>query len=681
MKKKLFKLRFFFLFVHLSIVSEEVIIIEEKIISVSEWEETSSIYLIDKDKIEKTNPQHPSEILNQAPGVWISRGSGQEHLTAIRSPVLTGPGACGSFLTLENGIPTRPSGFCNVNGLFETNFETSDKVEIIKGPSSARYGANAMHGLINIIPFLGSDKEKGLSFTFGRNNYSSFNSKIKEENLNISTSLVRYSGFRENSGYDQQKLSLQKELNFFNWEALWDSSFTNLNQETAGYIYGLDSYKDKSETKKNQNPEAFRDATSFRSSLRLYNETKTGYKSIAPFLRKSSMQFLQHYLPGTPLEKNSHLSIGVIGLEIKELDSFSLSKGFSLEMSQVNLEQFQKNILTDSSSYNNAVRPQGFHYDYKVELASAALFFGFNNLEIRNNMKAYGDLRIESNRYNYKNKMISGNTKDDGTSCSFGGCYYNRPKDSNNNHFDTSFRLGIENKLDENLAVFSTVSLGFRPPQVNEAYRLQKGQSVSHITSENLIMLEAGLNKSIKDLIVGLNMYIGRKDNSIFRDANNFIVDNGKTKHKGIELLSKLNITESSSLEFNATLQNHEYNFDTETSMKEQINRGNKIDTSPKIMANLIYYSELTNNLDIDIRIQKMGKYFTDAANLHEYKGHTLIHSKFLYKFSRTLYAYLEINNLANKDYAERADYNFYGGDRYFPGREREFLIGFKFSY
>ena len=74
MKKKLFKLRFFFLFVHLSIVSEEVIIIEEKIISVSEWEETSSIYLIDKDKIEKTNPQHPSEILNQAPGVWISRG-------------------------------------------------------------------------------------------------------------------------------------------------------------------------------------------------------------------------------------------------------------------------------------------------------------------------------------------------------------------------------------------------------------------------------------------------------------------------------------------------------------------------------------------------------------------------------------------------------------------------------
>ena len=45
----------------------------------------------------------------------IQRGSGQESLTALRSPVLTGAGACGAVLVLEDGIPIRPVGTCNVN--------------------------------------------------------------------------------------------------------------------------------------------------------------------------------------------------------------------------------------------------------------------------------------------------------------------------------------------------------------------------------------------------------------------------------------------------------------------------------------------------------------------------------------------------------------------------------------
>ena len=43
---------------------------------------------------------HPSEALNAVAGVNIHRGSGQEHLTAIRSPVLTGGAGAGSFLYL-----------------------------------------------------------------------------------------------------------------------------------------------------------------------------------------------------------------------------------------------------------------------------------------------------------------------------------------------------------------------------------------------------------------------------------------------------------------------------------------------------------------------------------------------------------------------------------------------------
>ena len=94
----------------------------------------------------------PSELLNRAAGTMIQRGSGQESLTALRSPVLTGAGACGAVLVLEDGIPIRPVGTCNVNELFEVNVEQAAAVEILRGPGSALYGSSAVHGIINVIP-------------------------------------------------------------------------------------------------------------------------------------------------------------------------------------------------------------------------------------------------------------------------------------------------------------------------------------------------------------------------------------------------------------------------------------------------------------------------------------------------------------------------------------------------
>ncbi len=97
-------------------------------------------------------PAHSSELLNRAPGAMIQRGSGQESLTALRSPVLTGAGACGAVLVLEDSIPIRPVGSCNVNELFEVNIEQATAVEVLRGPGSSLYGSSAVHGIINVIP-------------------------------------------------------------------------------------------------------------------------------------------------------------------------------------------------------------------------------------------------------------------------------------------------------------------------------------------------------------------------------------------------------------------------------------------------------------------------------------------------------------------------------------------------
>ena len=658
---------------------EEITVISKKIDSLKGWSNNLGVVSIEESDLNKLDAQHPKQTFRRIPGVWISRGSGQEHLTAIRSPVLTGPGACGSFLILEDGLPIRPSGFCNVNGLFETSLELASQIEVIRGPASARYGANAMHGVINVLSESLSSNHN-ISSNIGPNGYRNTKTSLgKVESWKFNTSLTTTDGFREQSGYDQQKIKFKKKVGIKSWEGSFNFTATNLNQETAGYINGLDSYKNKALNRKNFNPEAYRDANSFRGNLKLLKETEKGILILNPYLRGSEMEFFQHYLPGTPFEENEHDSFGMVFQDIRNFDGYSTVRGFSVESTKAGLKETQGDQLTTSSSFNNATRPQGKHYDYEVDARAYAGFIGVEDYSINLDLKGFADARIESLKYSYSNKMLDGNTKEDGTKCGFGGCYYNRPADRSDSYEDVSFRLGLET-FDKEINYFSQISLGFRPPQINEAYRLQKKQTVSDLDSEKLVMFEVGSRFMLENINGTLSLYKSKKTNSIFRDSENFIVDNGKTNHTGAEMLSEIILNDKNIVSIALTYGDHKYDFTSGTSTRESISQGNVVDTAPKIMGNILWMHSVNERFNLEFETEHMGSYFTDAANLHKYEGHTLIHARLDFTLSPSAMLYLRIDNLADKDYAERADFNAFGGDRYFPGLPRETYIGLEYN-
>ena len=659
---------------------EEVIILEEKLSSLNGWSNNQSLTSINEKELEDLDAQHPKQIFRRSPGVWISRGSGQEHLTAIRSPVLTGPGACGSFLVLEYGLAVRPTGFCNVNGLFETFYEMATKVETITGPASARYGANAMHGVINILSQPISSENK-IYTNIGPNDYKNFKIRAgNQKNLSFDGFFAGNDGFRDQSGYDQQKIRIQSNFLISSWSTTLKATLTNLNQETAGYINGLDSYKDEDFSKRNFNPEAYRDANSQRISLRLTRENNNTVDAITAYIRNNDMKFFQHFLPGTPLEENNHTSVGAVFQRISDYEAFSFVRGFQFDLAKAELTEIQKDALTTSSAFNNATRPQGKHYDYEVDSLVYAIFAGIEDFYINDHLNLFADARAEFIEYDYSNNMISGNTKEDGTNCGFGGCYYNRPADRTDNFNEISARIGLVTNF-QKLNYFAQISLGFRPPQINEAYRLQKKQNVTDIDSETLTMLEVGSRYEWDSIMGSISVYKSNKKNSIFRDAENFIVDNGKTNHKGIELSLDWIVSANNSFSTNITYGDHKYDFETYTSMREKIRVGNQIDTAPKLMANLLWGLNLNKNSSLTFEVEHMSSYYTDAANLHEYEGHTLYHARYNQKLSESLKTYLRIDNISDKAYAERADFNAFGGDRYFPGLPREIYIGLEYTF
>tara|TARA_E500000081_G_C6139990_1_gene359776 strand:+ start:4834 stop:6885 length:2052 start_codon:yes stop_codon:yes gene_type:complete len=659
---------------------EEVIILEEKLSSLKGWSNNQSLSSINEKELEDLDAQHPKQIFRRSPGVWISRGSGQEHLTAIRSPVLAGPGACGSFLVLEDGLAVRPTGFCNVNGLFETFYEMATKVETITGPASARYGANAMHGVINILSKPISSENK-IYTNIGPNDYRNFKIRVgNQKNLSFDGFFANNDGFRNQSGYDQQKIRVQSNFLISSWSATLKATLTNLNQETAGYINGLDSYKDEDFSKRNFNPEAYRDANSQRISLRFTRENNNTVDAITAYIRNNDMKFFQHFLPGTPLEENNHTSVGAVFQRISDYEAFSFVRGFQFDLAKAELTETQKDALTTSSAFNNATRPQGKHYDYQVDSFVYAVFAGIEDFYINDHLNLFADARAEFIEYDYSNNMISGNTREDGTNCGFGGCYYNRPADRTDNFNEISARIGLVTNFEE-INYFAQISLGFRPPQINEAYRLQKKQNVTDLNSETLTMLEVGSRYEWDSIMGSISLYKSKKKNSIFRDAENFIVDNGKTNHKGIELSLDWIANANNTFSTNITYGDHKYDFETDTSMREKIRIGNQIDTAPKLMANLLWDLNLNNNSSLVFEVEHMSSYYTDAANLHKYEGHTLYHARYSQKLSESLKTYLRIDNISDKAYAERADFNAFGGDRYFPGLPREIYIGLEYTF
>ena len=223
---------------------------------------------LNQSTLEQKGHVHIQQSLSRIAGVNLARGNGQEYLPAVRSPILTGAGACGSILALADGIPLRAAGFCNLNELFDAQSETAAAIEVMRGPGTAFYGSNAMHGLINVIsPAVNGDQQHMVlelgPDDFIRGKYS-LSQQQKHHGFRADISASRDGGWQDDADYAQQKLNLRHEYTDSAIHITSVLSATNLNQETAGYISGKNAFSDPKKRSTNPNPEAFRDSKSLR---------------------------------------------------------------------------------------------------------------------------------------------------------------------------------------------------------------------------------------------------------------------------------------------------------------------------------------------------------------------------------------------------------------------------------
>jgi iron complex outermembrane recepter protein len=630
---------------------------------------------IDADAIALIGATHPNQVLSRVPGAWISRGSGQEHLTAIRSPVLTGVGACGAFLFLEDGVPMRPAGFCNVNQLFELNTEQAARIEVLRGPGAAVHGSNALHGVINVIPRAPGDGPRvGGGVEIGSERYRRGQATMSADDAEIAWRvdgyLVDSGSFREEEGFRQHKLQAQWIAHEAPGAPALLFSAARLRQDTAGFVQGENAFGDARRFG-NDNPEAFRQGEAARMQGRWRFDLDGGrLLELRPYARHDRLRFIQHFLLGKPLEETGSNSAGVQAT----LSSATWRIGLDAERANGSVLQFQPEPLTEGAPLQQAIRPQGRHYDYRVAADNLAVFGEYQHpLGARSHL-LFG-LRVESLRYDYDNRMAAGNLREDGSPCpAAGGCLFNRPDDRRDDYVRRAAQIGWRHRLDDTWQARGRLARAFRVPQAGELYRLQRGQDVADLRPEVLDGVELGLSGAGRVWTLAVDAYLYDKRNVIIRDAEGFNLSDGRTRHRGVEIEGNANLAPGWWLSGNAAYSVQRYAFDRAIAGGETIVRGNEVDTAPRRLGGL-----RLNRLDarygrFELEWVHQGGYYLDAANSRRYGGHDLWHLRWQRNLGGGFGLSARLTNLAGRRYAERADFAF-GQFRYFPGAGRQVFV------
>lgn len=618
------------------------------------------------ERIEATGAHHPAELVNQIPGVGLHRGSGAEHLTAIRSPVLTGGAGAGSFLYLQDGIPLRAAGFANVNGLFEAPTDLATGLEVVRGPGGAQYGSNALHGLVNVQT--ARPGEGGYALTaeggsFGRYR-GSYQQDFSDQGLPLVVGVAgrHEDGWRDEAGLDHVT-GLVRFAGTLGENIAWLARVdgVSLNQETAGFIFGDRVYEDEAASRRNNDPEAFRDAWALRASMDVDGRIHEAWSwQVTPFWRRNEMDFLMHFLPSEALEESGHESVGWRSALRYDGETQRIALGLDTDWTDGFLRETQERPTLFSFV-------QGPHYDYDIEARVMALY-ARGEQDLSDRLRLSGGLRYENTRSDYTNNLPSNTV----------GRFLRLP--DREDEFDTlTGQIGLHYRLNETSSVFGRVARGARAPQTAELYRLQPTQEIEEIEPEEIDSVDLGWRyQTVDGLSVELVGFVMQKQNVFFRDADGINVTDGQTDHIGVEFDVYLPLGEALSARWSGTWAEHTYAFDRLTgSATESITDGDAVDTAPEWLWTAGVNWQVTPAGSVSLDWSHVGEYATDAANAHEYDGHDIFSLRGRYALTESLVLFASVRNLFDTRYAERADFGF-GNDRYFPGEGRGVSLGLR---
>lgn len=647
------------------------------------------------------------ELVNKVPGVVMLNYNNEQHGMGIRQPF----GISAYFLYLEDGIPMRPLGVFNHNALIETNIFALSSIEVIKGPASSLYGAEAVGGTINFItqkPTAVPTAKVGLqadNFGYKRLQWGAGAYLNKKLGIFVGGFVAgQTDSWQTRSDYNKFSLNARADYHLSAKTDLTGSfSVNNYFSQTGGSVDSMAYYNRNYPSNNNF---TYRSVDATRASVKLSQNWNSGSRSeITTYYRNNAIgqnpSYSIRWTPGSALasgeiNENSFKSLGIIAQHSQHFDFLDsrLLVGTSFDRSPNKNWAYKTELNAilrpDKRSVENytLIRelPDVFLANYEAKIYNSAAFAQLDFNPIRAIKVSLGS-RYDRMAFTYDNFL-------DQTSGS-------------KSYEQFTPKIGLTADLGHDRGLYANFSKGFSPPGLSAIFR----KNTTATTGEDFFYynLKPAIFTNIE--LGGWAAFLKNKiyfDWAIYKmngsnellnirqpDGSTNYQSAGKTLHKGIEYSITYKPNSQWHFRFGGSNAIHRFVEFTlsnrETDDLKNVN-GYDMPQAPKWVANteVTYKPAYVKGLRMGIEWQAISSWYQNQINTVKYddlgafgfKGVSVLNFRTGYEW-KGIEVFANVMNLSNELYASSATRGNNLTDRttFTPSTPRSITTGIQYNF
>ncbi|MBT0664252.1 TonB-dependent receptor [Geobacter pelophilus] len=644
-------------------------------------EVAAGVSVVGKEEIQNSRMFGIKEALTGLSGVQSeTKNGGYDSRLIIRGAGLKARYGVREIMVLLDGVPiTDPDGLSRFDFI---DTQLVERIDVVKGPNSTMYGANAAGGVVNIISRNPFEEIKSLKIGYGSENTQMYNliygTSFGSTYVTVAGSRKSTDSWRAWNKFDTSQTSLkighlldEKTSIDFNF------SYTDANIQLPGTLTKSQFDSDISQLTSEPWRHSGRYSEIYFTNLKL--EKEIGDFKLKPLVY---FQHWQHYHPVTGAINDGSADIYGSDIQVDWKHHLLglpgvLTSGVSAQVDTPNGKKYTFRdvrtlptgritaTLSDASgslmqSDDDTVAKWGVYAQESLQPSQSWIVdIGVRFDQVRFDLSS--DLFQE---FDYASGRYVANRQQIGVDKAFN---YVSP------------RIGAVYKVNDSLNLYGTIATGFQTPQSSE---LSDNPNLDPATTINY---EVGAKSRFSGgHSIDLSLF--------YMDVSDEIVQTylvggattysnaGSTIKKGIELSGKYQALTSLYLGGTYTYSDFSYDSFQEPVQGQLLNRsGNRLPYIPEHQYNLYAFYKHPSGFKAKLDTYSWGSYFVDNANSEKYDGYEFLTNLLVGYEDKHWDITFDVNNLFDKHYAMEVTKDT--ATRYRPGAPITYFgkISYKF--
>ena len=637
----------------------ETLVMREVVVTATRYEEAvesvpTNVSVITEQDIENSTAKDIPGILQQEVGLHVYDITGNRRSYRVDRSGFSGTAALNTLVLVDGRRVNNP----DLSGAdwMLVSLDRVKRIEIVRGSrGSVLYGDNASDSVINIITKEGEDQSKtelkaagGSYNTFGASATAS--GMYNEISYGLSGSYAESDGYRDNSNTDPRDIGLN--LGYFIGDIAKVSFSGGYHKDKTGLPGALrqsDIDAGISRTA-STNPSDFAD-------------TEDYYVQLNP-----EMFFLQDSYFRAPLSYRERDQTAFATFAGGQFDS-----DIKIKTAKVSPQFVMKEPV---GGFDNNLTLGFDYYHFDEDISNESLFFGtFTVGRFDLKKKNYG-LYVHDEFYPVSKLALSAGFRHDKVKYEFSPT---SPETPDETEYDVNLvTAGINYKFHEESYLYFSFSEGFRYPVLDEAFSFLTNTINANLRPQTSDDYEIGVRHYFtRSLFANVNFFRIETKDEIFFNPSAFINENldAKTRRDGIEA--------SLGFDYKKLSLRGAYTY-RDTEIRGGEFSGNKVPNVPRHQASIVTVWRPLERLSVAINGIYVGERFleSDFANTFPEQGdYTVVNMKLKYIW-RKLTAFLDLNNLFDKEYSAFGVLATTPVEpAFYPSPKFNFLAGVKFNY